>query len=157
MKFYFVPWAVQKRLNRPICRLGCALGRAVGGTSSIVFARWHQYTLMGGHIGAAWRIQLNHPSAAVMRPYVKLLWPFVVVVVIIRPHRSTLCVDVAYCCGPSLLVRLSREPCKNGCTYQDSIWVEDLGGPKKPCIRWGSRSPMGRGSFEGEGAACCNL
>jgi len=28
---------------------------------------------MGVHIGATWRIQLNHPCAVAMRPYVKLL------------------------------------------------------------------------------------
>jgi len=28
---------------------------------------------MGGHIGVTWKIRLNHPSAAAMRPYVKLL------------------------------------------------------------------------------------
>jgi len=28
---------------------------------------------MGGHIGATWRIELNRPSAAAMRSYVKLL------------------------------------------------------------------------------------
>jgi len=40
---------------------------------------------MEGHIGATWRMRLNRPSAAAMRPYVKILWPLV----IIRPHRST--------------------------------------------------------------------
>jgi len=30
-----------------------------------------------GHIGATWRIRLNHPSAAAMRFYVELLWQFV--------------------------------------------------------------------------------
>jgi len=28
---------------------------------------------MGGHIGVTWKIRLNRPSAAAMRPYVKLL------------------------------------------------------------------------------------
>ena len=37
-----LPWAVRKRLNRSICRLGCGLGWAKGSTSSIVFARWRQ-------------------------------------------------------------------------------------------------------------------
>jgi len=31
------------------------------------------------HIDATWRIRLNHPCAAAMRPYVKLLWPLVTV------------------------------------------------------------------------------
>jgi len=38
----FLPWAVQKQLNRSICRLGCGLGWAEGSTSSIVFGRWCQ-------------------------------------------------------------------------------------------------------------------
>ena len=70
-----------KRLNQSICRLGCELGWAEGSISSIVFARWRQcalHALMGGHIGASWRIRLNRPSAAAMHSYVKLLWPFVV-------------------------------------------------------------------------------
>jgi len=41
----FLPWAVQKRLIRSICRLGCGLGWAEGSTSSIVFARWRQCAL----------------------------------------------------------------------------------------------------------------
>jgi len=44
----------------------------------------------------------------------------------------------------------TTEPCRNGCTDRDAVWVKDLGGPKEPCIRWGSRSPMGRVNFEGE-------
>jgi len=42
-------------------------------------------SMYGVHIDAIWRIRLNRPFAAAMRPYVKLLWPHV----IIRPHRST--------------------------------------------------------------------
>ena len=34
-----------------------------------------------GHIGATWRIRLNRPCAAAMWPYVKLLWPVVVIIV----------------------------------------------------------------------------
>jgi len=45
---------------------------------SIVFATWRQCAFMGGHIGATWRILLNRPTAAAMRPYVKLLWPLVI-------------------------------------------------------------------------------
>jgi len=73
----FLSWAVQERLNGSICRLDCGLGWAKGSTRSIVFARWHQCVYMGRHNGATWRIRLNSPSAAVMRSYVKLLWPLV--------------------------------------------------------------------------------
>jgi len=75
----FLPWAVQKWLNRSICRLGCGLAWAEGGTSSIVFARWCQCAHIGGHIGAFWRIRLNRLSAASTRSYVKWLWLLVVV------------------------------------------------------------------------------
>jgi len=73
----YLPSAVQQRLNRSICPLGCGPGWAEGSTSSIVFARWRQCAHMGGHIGATWRIRLNRPSAAVIRSYVKLLWPLI--------------------------------------------------------------------------------
>jgi len=68
-----LPRAVQKWLNRLICCLGCGLGLAEGSTSSIVFARLRQCALTGGHIVTTWQIRLNRPSAAAMRPYVKLL------------------------------------------------------------------------------------
>ena len=75
------PWhsavSCAKWLNLSICPFGCELGWAEGSSGSIVFARWRQCALMERHIGATWRIRLNHPSAAAMRPYVKLLWPLV--------------------------------------------------------------------------------
>ena len=71
--------------------------------------------------------------------------------IIIKTYRSTIYVDVAYCCRPSSMVCWSvchtSEPCKNSWTDRDVIWVQDLGWPREPCIRWGSRSPMGRGNF----------
>jgi len=36
-----------------------------------------------GRIGATWRIRLSHPSAAAMRPYVKLLRLLVITVVVV--------------------------------------------------------------------------
>jgi len=64
---HIVPQAVQKWLNRSICRLGCGLESAKRCTSSIVFARWRQCALMGGHFAVICRITLNHPSVAAMR------------------------------------------------------------------------------------------
>ena len=61
--------SVQKWLNWSRCRLGCGLGWAQGSTSLIVFARWRQCAL-----GATWWIRLNHLSAVVMWPYVKLVY-----------------------------------------------------------------------------------
>jgi len=66
-------------------------------------------------------------------------------------HIAVICmyVDMAYCYRPSSVVCRSvcdtSEPCKNGWTDQ----VEDSGGPREPCIRWRSRSPMGCGNFLG--------
>jgi len=39
---------------------------------------------------------------------------------------------------------------QNGRTNRDAVWVEDSGGPKEIHIRWGFRSPMGRGNYKGE-------
>jgi len=50
-----------------MCRLGCGLAWAEGCTSSIIFARWRQYALMGGHVTVTCRIALNHLSTAAMR------------------------------------------------------------------------------------------
>jgi len=38
-----------------------------------------------------------------------------------------------------------------------TLWVEDSGGPKEPCIRRGSDLPMARSNFQGKGAACCKV
>jgi len=46
----FLPWVVQKLLNRLIWHLGCGLWWAEGSTSSIIFARWCQCAHMEGHI-----------------------------------------------------------------------------------------------------------
>jgi len=67
--------------------------------SSIVFARWRQCALMGGDIGATWRVRFQRPSAAAMRPYVTLLRPLV-----IRPHGRTTYVGAAYYHTPSSVV-----------------------------------------------------
>jgi len=71
-----------------------------------------------------------------------------------RLHRSTTYVDAAYSYQLSSVVCRSvchtSEPCKIGCTARAAVWVEDLGGPGEPCIRWGLHPPMGRGKFLGE-------
>ena len=77
---------------------------------------------------------------------------------IIRPYRSTMYVYAAYSYRPSSVVCLSvcrsvchtSEPCKNRCTDRAAVWVEDLGGPGEPCVRWRSRSPDGKGKFLGD-------
>jgi len=48
--------------------------------------------------------------------------------------------------------------CGSVALCQAAFWVEDLGGPGEPCIRWGSRSPDGKGQiFWGEWASHCTV
>ena len=74
---HFLPSTVQKRLNRSICHLGCRLEWAEGYTNSIIFTRWRQCAIMGGHIAVTCRN--TEPSVyGGDAPYVKLLWPLVI-------------------------------------------------------------------------------
>jgi len=67
-------------------------------------------------------------------------------------------VDAVYCYRPSSVVCHISEPCKNGWTDRDAIWVEDSGGPREPCSRWGSRSPHWEGAIlRGKGALHCEV
>jgi len=72
-------------------------------------------------------------------------------------HIAVLRMYMAYCYRPSSVVCRyvchTSEPCKNGWTDRDAVWVEDSGGPSEPCIRWGSRCPHGKGQFWGKRAA----
>jgi len=45
----------------------------------------------------------------------------------------------------------NTEPCKNGWTDRDAVWVQDSGGSKEPCITWDLDLPVGRGNFEEKG------
>jgi len=49
------------------------------------------------------------------------------------------------------------EPCKNGSTGRDAVWVVDLGWPRESCIRWGSDLPCEGAIVEREGAAHCKV
>jgi len=78
MTTYFKIWHdLCNWLNRLRCHLGCGPKEAC--------ATW-------GHIATTWRTRLNCPclgrlnEVVTMRPYVKLLWPLVIII-IIRPHR----------------------------------------------------------------------
>jgi len=44
----------------------------------------------------------------------------------------------------------TSEPCKNVYTDRDAVWVDDLGGPKEPCIRWGPDPPWEGAILTGE-------
>jgi len=65
--------------------------------------------------------------------------------------RSIVADLVAWSVGRSVcrFVCYTSELCKNGWTDQDAVSVEDSGGPRKPCIRWGP-DPHGKGQFWGE-------
>jgi len=40
---------------------------------------------------------------------------------------------------------------KNGCTNRDAVWVDNSGGPKEPCIRWGPDPPWEGAILRGKG------
>jgi len=62
----------------------------------------------------------------------------VVVLIIIRSHRSSAYVRAAYCYGLlQSTATLCSELCKNGWTDRDAVWDLDLGGSKEACISWG--------------------
>jgi len=74
--------------------------------------------------------------------------------IIIRPHRTYYvrmrCIvtnRVAWSVGRS--VCYTSEPYKIGWIERDNVWVEDLGWPREPCIRWASSSPW-EGAISGE-------
>jgi len=46
--------------------------------------------------------------------------------------------------------------CKNGWTDRDAVWVMDSDGPKKLCVRWGSRSPW-KGAILGARGTYCKV
>jgi len=53
----------------------------------------------------------------------------------------------------------TSEPCKNGWTDRDVVWIEDSGGPRELCTRWGpeSRSPWKVAILRGERASHCQV
>jgi len=65
-------------------------GSGSGNARGLIYSKWlsrgqHLYSADADwgvvdrmHIDATWRLQLNHPCVAAMRPCVKLLWPLVV-------------------------------------------------------------------------------
>jgi len=58
-------------------------------------------SIYGVHIGATWRIWLNCPCAAAMRPYVKLLWPLVTIITSAKEVMFSLlfvCLSVCLSC-----------------------------------------------------------
>jgi len=40
----------------------------------------------------------------------------------------------------------SSQPCKNGLTDRDTVWIKESGGSKKPYIRW-VQITRGKGQF----------
>ena len=71
---------------------------------------------------------------------------------IIWPHHSTSQMQPIATYGVAWSVSLSVmtiSPAKNGWTEQDAIWHVNSGVLKELCIRWGTRSPHGKGHFWG--------
>ena len=57
-------------------------------------------------------------------------------IAVLRTYMRPIVTDrVAWSVG--LSVCHTSQPCKNGWTDLDVVWVEDSGEPKEPCVRWG--------------------
>jgi len=77
---------------------------------------------------------------------------FCSMVYIIRPHRSTVYVDAAYCYRPSNVVCQSvtvMSPAKTAEPIEMPFGLWTRVGPRN-CVRWGSISHHGKGQFLGE-------
>jgi len=65
----------------------------------------------------------------------------------------TICTSYDVCCARRCLSDVglsdchSSEPCNNGWTDRDAVWIEDSGGPKEPRIRWGVENPRWEGAI----------
>jgi len=69
--------------------------------------------------------------------------------IIIRPHRDATHKMRSTAITVGWSVGHDREPCKNGWTDRNAVWVVDSCGLKAPCIRWGPVSSKERGNFGG--------
>ena len=82
----FLPWVVQKRLNRSICRLGCGLWWSEGSTSSTVFARWRPHVpsvprwegMLAPPGECDWTVHLRRRRGLMSNYFDHLLWKSVV-------------------------------------------------------------------------------
>jgi len=75
-----------------------------------------------------------------------------IVCIIIRPHRSSTYVDVAYCYRPSSVVCRSVtkvSPAKTAEPIEMPFGLWTLVGPRDHILDGGPDPPMGRGNFEG--------
>ena len=98
-----------------------------------------KHVLSGVHTGATWQIPSNRPCAAVVRPVVKLLWPL-----IIKPHRSTMYVDAAYCYRPNSVVCRSVtlvSPVKMAAPFEMPFGLRTLVGPRNDVLDAGPDPP----------------
>jgi len=77
-----------------------------------------------------------------------IFWPQYYADVLMRPIVTD---GVAWSVGLSVDLPVCHdcEPCKNGRTDRDAVWVVDLGGSEEPCIGRGSTSADGKGQFWG--------
>jgi len=140
-----------KRLNRSIFRLGCGRGWAEASTSSIVFARWRQCTLICGHIGATWQIRLNlclFRPTRVHNPNGKLIGSTAFGRPLVK--RFALCYEIVVCLSGLSVLSVCLSVCPvcdfgvlwpNGGMDQDETWYGGRSRPRPHCVTWGPSSP----------------
>jgi len=92
----------------------------------------------------------------------------VIIMIIIRPHRSTTYVDVVYCYRPSSVVCRSVclwvcwsvtlvSPAKMAEPIEMPFGLRTRVGPENHVLDGGPDPPMGRGNFKGKGASHCKV
>jgi len=57
-------------------------------------------------------------------------------------YRTSSVVCRCVCQSVGFSVCHASEPCKNGLTYWDAVWVDYSGGPRELCIRWVTDPPI---------------
>jgi len=67
-----------------------------------------KHVLGGVHTGATWRIPLNLPCVAVMRLFVKLLWPLVILILITSSFCESFVMAYGMQCSQHILWLCSR-------------------------------------------------
>jgi len=49
------------------------------------------------------------------------------------------CLSSVVCWSVCMSVCHTNEPCKNGCTDRDAVWVVGSDGPRESCVTWGPK------------------
>jgi len=125
----FLPWAVHKRLNRSIWRLGCGLGWTEGSMSSIVFPRWRQYAQFQSYSPGGANVLDDALPWAVKKTAEPIDLPFGLWTRVDRKSTSSIifarwshCVHMGQHIGATWRIRLNRSCAAAMRSYVKLLW-----------------------------------